>query len=366
MIEDKNREPQLNEHEEQEIDLLELAQKVWTGRMTIIKTCAVAAVVGVVVAFSIPKEYTTTVKLAPESTKKAGGMGALAAMAGINLSSGSEGDAFSPELYPDIVKSVPFITDLFHIEVKDAKSKIDTTLYGYMEEYQKGPWWGAVTAAPFKLLGWGISLFKEKEPIVAGKAVDPFQLSQKEWGVVNGISNRIGVSVDKKSGAVTVDVTMQDALISATVADSVVAQLQAYVTNYRTNKARQDLAYSEELYTEAQQNYYAAQQKYAEYADGNQNVVLRSFRTESERLQNEMTLAYTLYNQVAQQLQMAKAKVMEITPVYAVVQPATVPLKPAKPNKPMMLIGFVFLGFVGSAGWILFGKELWAKLRKKD
>lgn len=86
--------------------------------------------------------------------------------------------------------------------------------------------------------------------------------------------------------------------------------------------------------------------------------ISHSVRTEQERLQNEMSLAYGVYNQVAQQLQMAKAKVQEITPVYTVVQPATVPLKPAKPNKIMILIGFVFLAGVGSVGWILFVKDL--------
>ena len=91
---------------------------------------------------------------------------------------------------------------------------------------------------------------------------------------------------------------------------------------------------------------------------GMPNIVLHSVRTEQERLQNEMSLAYGVYNQVAQQLQMAKAKVQEITPVYTVVQPATVPLKPAKPNKIMILIGFVFLAGVGSVGWILFVKDL--------
>jgi uncharacterized protein involved in exopolysaccharide biosynthesis len=66
----------------------------------------------------------------------------------------------------------------------------------------------------------------------------------------------------------------------------------------------------------------------------------------------------TVYTQVSQQLQMARAKVQEITPVYTVVQPATVPLKPAKPNKLMILIGFMFLAGVGSVGWILFVKDL--------
>lgn len=118
------------------------------------------------------------------------------------------------------------------------------------------------------------------------------------------------------------------------------------------------MAFTEKLYGEAKASYESAQKKYANFVDANQNIILLSYRAEQERLQNEMNLAYQVYTQVSQQLQMARAKVQEITPVYTVVQPATVSLKPAKPNKLMILIGFMFLAGVGSVGWILFVKDL--------
>ena len=141
--------------EEQEIDLIELAQKVWASRKLVFKACGYAVLVGLVVAFSIPKEYSTSVTLAPETGGKSGGgsMGALAAMAGISLGASSGEDALSPELYPDIISSTPFLIELFDVKVKDQKDKIDTTLYAYLDEYQRGPWWGAITSAPFKALG---------------------------------------------------------------------------------------------------------------------------------------------------------------------------------------------------------------------
>ena len=119
------------------------------------------------------------------------------------------------------------------------------------------------------------------------------------------------------------------------------------------------------FYGEAKASYEDAQKKYANFVDANQNIILLSYRAEQERLQNEMNLAYQVYTQVSQQLQMARAKVQEITPVYTVVQPATVPLKPAKPNKLMILIGFMFLAGVGSVGWILFVKDLLKEWKKQ-
>lgn len=360
MSEEKIQNTTPQQPEEQEIDLIELAQKVWAGRKLVFKACGIAAIVGLVVAFSVPREYSTSVTLAPESGGRSGGgsMGALAAMAGINLGSSAGEDALSPDLYPDIVGSTPFLIELFDVKVRDQKEKIDTTLYAYLKDYQRAPWWSAVVSAPFKALGWTISLFREKPEEDGDAKLDPFHLTRDEAAIAGALSKRISISADKKTGVTTLSVTMQDPLISASLTDTVMHCLQNYITDYRTNKARHDLAFTEKLYGEAKANYESAQKKYANFVDANQNIIMLSYRAEQERLQNEMNLAYQVYTQVSQQLQMARAKVQEITPVYTVVQPATVPLRPAKPNKLMILIGFMFLAGVGSVGWILFVKDL--------
>ena len=89
-------------------------------------------------------------------------------------------------------------------------------------------------------------------------------------------------------------------------------------------------------------------------------------RNEEERLQNEMQLAFNLYNTTAQQLQMAKAKVQEITPVYTILQPATVPLAPSKPSKMMIIVGCAFLAVMAAAAWILFGRDLRNTFKKGE
>ena len=353
--------------EEQEIDLIELAQKVWAGRKLIFKACGIAVIVALVVAFSIPKEYATSVTLAPEvgGRSSSSNLGALAAMAGVNLRTSAGEDALSPELYPDIVSSTPFLTSLFDVRVQDGEAEIDTTLYVYLKDYQRAPWWGVITSAPFRAIGWVSSLFKAEDEEQGGPAeLDPFHLTQEESNIANALSGRIAVDVDKKTGVTTLTVTMQDPLISASLTDTIMHSLQNYITDYRTNKARHDLAYMEKLYKEARQEYMEAQEKYARFADTNLDLNRLIYRAEQERLQNEMNLTFQVYTQVAQQLQMAKAKVQEITPVYTVVQPATVPLSAAKPSKMLILVAFVFLAGVVSVGWILFVKDFIQNWRK--
>ena len=82
---------------EKEIDLLELLRTVWGARRRVIKYAIVGAVIGLVIGFSIPKTYVTTIKLAPESksTNAGGSMAGLAAMAGINLNAGVSRPIFS-------------------------------------------------------------------------------------------------------------------------------------------------------------------------------------------------------------------------------------------------------------------------------
>lgn len=366
-MDENTKQSPVSSPEEQEIDLLELAGKVWAERRLVLKWCGVAVVVALIVGFSIPKEYTTTVMLAPEvegGSRSLGGLSALAGMAGVNMNAGESSDALYPELYPDIVSSVGFTTELFPVFVEDEEGELKTTLYNYLKEEQRSPWWSAILSFPFKCIGWITSLFRDEEEENVGQGIDPFRLTKDETSVVKMLNERISVSVDKKTSVITLSVTMQDPLISATMTDTVMQKLQNYITEYRTNKARHDLDFTQKLYDEAQKKYYVAQQAYADYVDMNQNISLRSVQTRQERLQNEMNLAYNLYNQTAQQLQLAKAKVQENTPVYTIVQAATVPLKASKPSKLMLLVGFVFLAGVMSVGWVLFGKGLWSSLKQ--
>lgn len=342
-----------HEEEEKEIDLLELASKLWAQRKKLAIWSVCGAVVGLVIAFSIPKEYSTSVKLSPEITdaKASGGsLGALASMAGLSAGNASGADAVYPQLYPDVVSSVPFTTSLFDVEVQTKEDGNIMTVRQFLEEETSAPWWSAVLGVPGKLIG----LLETKEEVPGDHKLDNFQLTLDESQLVEALNRRVSASVDQKTSVVTIDVTMQDPRISAILADTVVARLQEYITDYRTNKARNDLKYAEKLNEEAKNNYYKAQQRYADYLDRNQSLAFHSAQTMRDRLENEATLAFNLYNQTAQQVQKAQAKVQENTPVYAVVTPATVPVKASSPKKFMILAGFTFLAFVACAAWILF------------
>lgn len=344
-----------NTKKHKEMDITSLVLLLWSKRKRIIINCFIGGVLSIIIAFSIPKQYTSTVVMAPESSSGAsvsGSLGALASMAGFNLGglSGSE-DALYPELYPQIVSSTPFLCDIMNLQVETMEGELKTSVYDYLVNYQKSPWWSKMIAAPFKWIK-RLTGGEKKEDIIPLDA-EEMTLSRRQYLTLKSLNDLISVNVDKGNFVITLDVTMQDPKIASYVATVVSENLQEYIGKYRSAKARKDLAYTEKLYTEAQEKYYKAQQAYATYADQHQGVVKMQYQIEQDRLSNEQDLAFNVYNQIAQQLEMARAKVAESTPVCVVMQPAIVPVKASSPKKMMMGLLYVFLAFFGTVAWIL-------------
>lgn len=360
----QNPDVQEPENDELEIDWMDILRRIYAIRKTLYKAAGVGVILGILIALSIPKQYTVTVTLSPEMSgdKASGGLASLASsFLGGSANSGSN-DALNVTLAPDIVASTPFVLDLFDARVQTLDGELDTTLVAYLDE-QKQPWWGYIKAVPGMAIGAIKSLFSEKTDTVS--VLNPFQLTAKEAGKVKGLRQAITADVDKKTAMTTITVTLQDPKVTAIVADSVVAKLQQYIVDYRIKKAKEDCDYLEQLYHERQQEYYDAQSKYAHYFDSNRNIAFQSVRAEQERLQNDMNLAYQVYSQVAQQLQVARAKIQEEKPVFAVVEPATIPLQPSGTSRKTILVGVLFLVVCGTGAWKLFGISYWKKLKEK-
>ena len=357
-----------NHHDEEiEIDLMDLLRKVIGIRKKIYKAAGIGLVIGVIVAISIPKQYTVEVTLSPEmGNNKGGGLSGLAAsFLGSGVSMGDGTDALNASLSADIVSSTPFLLELSNMKVPVSGSE-EISLSSYLDE-ESSPWWSYVIGFPGMVIGGVKSLFieDEDESIFSDKASQgTIELSKKESQKIESLKKKIVASVDKKTSMTSVTATFQDSKVAAVVADSVVKKLQEYIIDYRTSKSKEDCLYLEKLFKERQQEYYEAQRKYADYMDSHDNIILQSVRTEQERLQNDMSLAYQVYSQVAGQLQVARAKVQEEKPVFAVVEPAVVPLYPSGTSRKVYVLVFVFLSVCIVISWNLFGKDLLSKFKE--
>ena len=352
--------------EELEIDLMDLLRKIIGIRKKIYKAAGIGLIIGIIVAISIPKQYTVEVTLSPEmGNNKGGGLSGLAAsFLGSGVTMGDGTDALNASLSADIVSSTPFLLELSAMDIPVTKNEV-MTLNTYLDE-ETSPWWSYVIGFPGMVIGGVKSLFTEEdEDIYFDKTSRGIiELSKKETEKIETLKEKITASVDKKTSMTSVTATFQDSKVAAVVADSVVKKLQEYIIDYRTSKSKEDCLYLEKLFKERQQEYYEAQKKYADYLDSHDNLILQSVRAEQERLQNDMSLAYQVYSQVASQLQVARAKVQEEKPVFAVVEPAVVPLEPSGTSRKVYVLAFIFLSVCIVISWDLFGKDLLNKFKE--
>lgn len=357
--------PATEDDDELQIDWMGILRQVLAIRKKLYKAAAVGVVLGILIALGTPKQYTVSITLSPEmgSSKSGSGLASMSASFLGGIIGSDSPDALNATLTPDIVASTPFLLELFDARVVSQDKQIDTTFTAYLDE-QKSSWMGYVLKAPGMAISGIKSLFSEKKEKTATIQKGAIELNEKDAAKLGSLRQAITVEADKKTAITTLSVTLQDPKVTATIADSVVSKLQQYITAYRTSKAKEDCQYLEKLYKERQQEYYDAQQRYARYVDANSNVVFQSTLAERERLQNDMNLAYQVYSQVAQQLQVARAKVQEEKPVFAVVEPAVVPLNPSGTSRKVIVLGFLFLAVAFTGAWELLGKKYWQLLKE--
>ena len=181
---------------------------------------------------------------------------------------------------------------------------------------------------------------------------------------MKALRQSISVNVNNKTGVTNISVTMDDRRIVTQVADTVCKMLQNYVIDYRTKKAKSDYDYYVKLADEAHEKLVKAQAAYAARVDYDRGVILQSVNSVRQRLQEEANLANQVYTQMVQQREMAKAKIQEAKPVYAVVQPATMPQFPMNSRKNRVLV-FGFLGFFLACAWVAFGEDFLEKIKSQ-
>ncbi len=318
-----------NEHKREEmesVDLLALFQEVKKHRKLIIKVGIISFVVGIVIAFSLPKKYVSTISFAPESKneKVSGSASALVSMMGMGSNTNY---GVNEEVYPEILKSTPFVMTLADIPVVyDGK---EMSFSDYVLKEQRYPWW----------LFWKNKSDKEKQ-----KEMNVHDSSGFAAAYVGMFSRMVSLESEKKTGLYTLRVTFQDPNIAKQLADSVLSNLQTYITNYRTTKTRHDVVVNKKMLADARKEYIIADSLYGSIVDKNANLVTKSSQVVIERFKNERDLKYNIYQQYASQLALSIIKLQEETPIATVIEPARVPHFPSSPNVKLVIVAVTLLG----------------------
>jgi len=363
--------PQL-ENAEDEIDLIALFKTAWNNRKIIIFTTIVFFIIGLFVAMFSTNQYSVTTIMAPQvssGSSRLGGLSSLAAMAGVGLDM-SSGSDLNPVIYPRIVQSIPYQKKLMYTKLNFKNYKEKIRLYDYLTDpqYSKFSLLGFIRKYTIGLPSTIISAIRGNKIQEEGSISDDtnqniVDLTLDERGLVGFLSSNVYLNVEQRQGYITLTAIMPEALAAAQLAQSAQTLLQEKITEFKLEKSKAQLDFILGRYNEKKSEYEAIQKRLAIFRDRNKNVTTALASTEENRLENEFQLAFSVYSELAKQLENAQIQVKKETPVFLIIQPSSVPADKFKPKRKQILFIWVFIGILIGVT-IVFGKDYYYKIRK--
>lgn len=374
-MEDRDKEIIRQNPADDEIDLIEIARKLWASRKLIIKVTLTFALLGLLIAILTPNYYTATCTMVPQTGAKSGSgnLSGLAAIAGINIGSFSSGEVLSPTVYPKILNNVNFQKELLYSEYSFAKAEKPISYYEYAtnNEYSTFNLLGTLKrytiGLPSVIIG-AISNNKVDKTIIDSSMANDhiYSLTYKENNVINGINSNLSLNLNSKDGYITISYTNAEPKVSAEVVLKAQQLLQKYITEFKLEKVRSNLEFVERSYEDAKQNFETKQNELARFRDANKSLASAMARTQEEKLTSEYNLLLSVYTELAKQKEQAKIAVTETTPILTIIEPVIIPAVKSGPRRIIILVGYTFLGLIAGIGWILgfsFIKDLVGTIR---
>jgi len=349
-------------NESEEISLIELIKTLVEGKFLILKIIMIFFIIGLFIALFSNVEYQVNTRIMPEYARpdRAGTLiqqfGGLVGGSNLQGLSGPGTEALRPDLYPELVSSLPIMTRLldFKVHVFDKDSTV--TLESYFRDFASKSLVDYTLDYTIKLPFTVISYYRKVPSQINylyHNQTRILHLTQEQEDIIQELKNRINATFDRNTGVISIIVEMPDRYIAAEVADQVMFLLTDYVKKYRIEKAMQDLNFIQERYNEAEEEFRKVQNDRATFRDENFNIVSARAQANADRLQAEYDLRYNIYNTLAQQLEQAKIKVQEETPVFQILEPISIPNNRFKPKRGLIIIISILSGLFISVSILL-------------
>ncbi len=342
----------------EETDFLEIMHKFYRNRRFILKVMGGFLIIGLFYGLMSTKIYTAKCTVVPQITKDAsmGGLSGLAAMAGINLGSVNMAKELSPLVYPKIMKNVEFRKELMMTPLRFKKFDRSVSIYDYctVPEYRSFSLKNFVLKYTVGLPGLILKSLSKEDTLqrFSGTGGGILYVSKEEMLVSEFLGNVLKLDLDKKEGIVELSASLPDPLAAAELTDKTLKLLQKYITEFKIQKVASNLQFVEERYHEVKKNFEDKQEELARFKDANLSFSSATARIREEKLRSEYTLIYSVYTELAKQLEQARIAVKETTPILGVVEPVVVPVTHSAPRRIFILVVSLFLGFVLAAGYL--------------
>ena len=339
----------MNDHKEDEIDLIALLKTVFVARRFVIQITVLFSVLGIVLALVSPVRYTASSMFMPQLSERQSNssLGGLASLAGINLTAiGGQPQEIAPSLYPQIAESSPYRMALLETPVGESQISF--------RDYILGQDKGVSIMALIKKYTIGLpSLLLSSNNADTPQDNTLFDISEEDKGLFEFLGQILSVEVDDQEGLVSISVEFSDRKIAAQLAQAATDLLQSKIIAFKSQSARNNLQFVQGQFDAKRQEFEQIQDSIAMFKDQNLNITSSLFQNQLTRLESQFTVTSSVFQELAGQVEQAKIQVNKDTPIFMIIEPVSVPLKRSKPQRTMMVIIWTFLGGVIAVGWTL-------------
>ena len=239
-------------------------------------TTIIATLLAIVVWMCVPKEYTAITKLSDEykETDLAIGLNSMTARIK-KLTNNADISLNNMDVYCKVLKTEDFARNLSHKQLPDK-----AMTYG---EY----------------------------------------LAEKD--TIENIQDRINYNYNSKQETLTISFTDKDPVIAAQMLDSITAQLQLIITQYRQSIADASLQNAEKNLSTIRLDYEQAQRDYATFADSHTDIKTQQYIQQEKALGQTVSITKDLYQKATEEYARQKALKQRSYMSFAVIQSNTVP-----------------------------------------
>ncbi|MDC0377889.1 Wzz/FepE/Etk N-terminal domain-containing protein [Flavobacteriaceae bacterium] len=343
----------------EELDFKLVFKILWDYRKTITISIFCFSFLGVVISFTTPFEYTAQTTVIPvESSSGSSNINQLASLAGFDLMSGLGDDqSISPNLYPTVVYSSPFLKELSDFKIKvegfDNRILLKDYLYNYSQLSKIDIFKKDILKINFKNLESKISINNNYLTEESDLKYSYYTSEDKE--IFEEISSKILISFDQREGLLYIQASMPDRISAAELAQKTTDLLQKKIIEFKIKKANNELKFLESRFIETQKVYNNKKNLLADFQDKNLNLISSRSNVKLNQLQSDFELTSNVFLQLSQQLESQKLKVKKETPVFSMIEPVSVPLIRSKPVRFFILKISIVIGLITGIFISIFG-----------
>jgi uncharacterized protein involved in exopolysaccharide biosynthesis len=314
-------------------------------------------------------ESKATVMVEQQSSTNNASISSLLGLSNNTNSLSNISSILGPEMYAELFKSQVFLNEIIQSKIPISQESKDSisleeffsngerlSFYQKIKNpkellYNKNPY----TFNPKTKIKLTISSLEDSvivknninpELIFSNQIPPIVQIDNKKAAVLAIMKKRIRLEIKDKN--VTVYTKMPNAFQSAVVGKAVLENLLRYITAFKTHKQLSQIDFLEKRVIDSEERYKKAQQNFAGYKDNTLGIILQSAQTREQILNNELTIAFNIYNQFSVQLEQARVDLKKETPYFSILEPISIPGSQLEPNFSTLLIKYlvIFIGLI--------------------